>query len=233
MKKRHYGKMLLLFGAACMLMMGCGTKEKSKMDTKDMTTRDTEFHTELFGGNTYIFSPEDDPKQVAETLDAIYEKQEANQFGEERYAIYFMPGEYDETIEVNVGFYTQVAGLGELPTDTKLQSLQCTARWLSDDPSNHNACCNFWRGVENMELETNTMWAVSQATFMRRVQVDGALFLHDEYGWCSGGFLADSNTDLMTDSGSQQQWLSRNCNWKAWMGSNWNMVFVGTELPSI
>ena len=82
------------------------------MDTKDMTTRDTEFHTELFGGNTYIFSPEDDPKQVAETLDAIYEKQEANQFGEERYAIYFMPGEYDETIEANVGFYTQVAGLG-------------------------------------------------------------------------------------------------------------------------
>ena len=73
MKKRHYGKMLLLFGAAYMLMMGCGTKENSKMDTKDMTTRDTEFHTELFGGNTYIFSPEDDPKQVAETLDAIYE----------------------------------------------------------------------------------------------------------------------------------------------------------------
>ena len=140
-----------------------------------------------------------------------------------------MPGEYDETIEADVGFYTQVAGLGELPTDTKLQSLQCTARWLSDDPSNHNACCNFWRGVENIELKTNTMWAVSQATFMRRVQVDGALFLHDEYGWCSGGFLADSNTDLMTDSGSQQQWLSRNCNWKAWMGANWNMVFVGTE----
>ena len=94
MKKRHYGKMLLLFGAAYMLMMGCGTKENSKMDIKDMTTRDTEFHTELFGGNTYIFSPEDDPKQVAETLDAIYEKQEANQFGEEHYAIYFMPGEY-------------------------------------------------------------------------------------------------------------------------------------------
>lgn len=229
MKKGHCGKMLLLFGAACMLMTGCGTKESSKMDTKDMTTRDAEFHTELFGENTYIFSPEDDPGQVAQTLDAIYEKQEADQFGEARYAIYFMPGEYDETIEADVGFYTQVAGLGELPTDTKLQSLQCTARWLSDDPSNHNACCNFWRGVENIELKTNTMWAVSQATFMRRVQVDGALFLHDEYGWCSGGFLADSNTDLMTDSGSQQQWLSRNCNWKAWMGANWNMVFVGTE----
>ena len=38
------------------------------MDTKDMTTRDAEFHTELFGENTYIFSPEDDPGQVAQTL---------------------------------------------------------------------------------------------------------------------------------------------------------------------
>ena len=44
-----------------------------------MTTRDAEFHTELFGENTYIFSPEDDPGQVAQTLDAIYEKQEADQ----------------------------------------------------------------------------------------------------------------------------------------------------------
>lgn len=229
MKKRYCERFLFVFGAVCMLMAGCGTRESSKMDTKDMTIRDADFHTELFGDNTYIFSPEDEPEKVAGILDQIYEKQEANQFGNERYAIYFMPGEYDESIESNVGFYTQVAGLGELPTDTKLESLQCNARWLSDDPSNHNACCNFWRGVENIELKTNTVWAVSQATFMRRVQVDGALFLHDDYGWCSGGFLADSNTDLMTDSGSQQQWLSRNCNWKAWMGANWNMVFVGTE----
>ena len=36
-EKGHCGKMLLLFGAACMLMTGCGTKESSKMDTKDMT----------------------------------------------------------------------------------------------------------------------------------------------------------------------------------------------------
>lgn len=229
MKKRYCERFLFVFGAVCMLMTGCGTRESSKMDTKDMTIRDADFHTELFGDNTYIFSPEDEPEKVAGILGQIYEKQEANQFGNERYAIYFMPGEYDESIEANVGFYTQVAGLGELPTDTKLESLQCNARWLSDDPSNHNACCNFWRGVENIELKTNTVWAVSQATFMRRVQVDGALFLHDDYGWCSGGFLADSNTDLMTDSGSQQQWLSRNCNWKAWMGANWNMVFVGTK----
>ncbi len=209
-----------------LLMTGCG--KKNGMDKEKMMTRDEAYHTELFGENTYIFSPEDDPAKVEEILDTIYEKQETNQFGDERYAVYFMPGEYDESIKVDVGFYIQVAGLGELPGDTKIESLQCTARWLGDDPTNHNACCNFWRGVENLELKTNTTWAVSQATFMRRMQVDGALYLHDDYGWCSGGFLADSNTDLMTDSGSQQQWLSRNCDWKTWMGANWNMVFAGT-----
>lgn len=198
------------------------------MEKHGNKTKIVDYHNELFGENVYLFSPEDDPKEVNAVLNEIYDSQEENQFGGERYAIYFMPGVYDESIEVNVGFYMQVAGLGELPTDTRIPSLQCTATWLGDDPNNHNACCNFWRGVENIEIGSNTMWAVSQATFMRRTQIDGALYLHDNYGWCSGGFLADSNTELMTDSGSQQQWLSRNCNWKAWMGANWNMVFVGT-----
>lgn len=212
-------------GIMCLTLAGAGMTTGER--EKDMEIKD--YHNELFGENVYLFSPEDDPVEVDRILEDIYERQEENQFGGERYAIYFMPGVYEEDIGVNVGFYTQVAGLGELPADTRISGLQCTATWLGDDPNNHNACCNFWRGVENIEIGSNTMWAVSQATFMRRTQIDGALFLHDNYGWCSGGFLADSNTELMTDSGSQQQWLSRNCNWKTWMGSNWNMVFVGTE----
>lgn len=212
-------------GIMCLTLAGAGMTTGER--EKDMEIKD--YHNELFGENVYLFSPEDDPGEVNRILEDIYERQEENQFGGERYAVYFMPGVYEEDIGVNVGFYTQVAGLGELPADTRISGLQCTATWLGDDPNNHNACCNFWRGVENIEIGSNTMWAVSQATFMRRTQIDGALFLHDNYGWCSGGFLADSNTELMTDSGSQQQWLSRNCNWKTWMGSNWNMVFVGIE----
>ena len=138
------------------------------------------FQSELFGENTYIFSPEDDPKEISRILDGLFAAQEANQFGKERYALYFMPGTYDSSISAKVGFYMQVAGLGKLPTDTKIPALECTARWLGDDPSNHNACCNFWRGVENIEIESNTVWAVSQATFMRRVYIDGALYLHDD-----------------------------------------------------
>ena len=215
-----------ILGTAVLAAALCGIVGMRAYGNK---TRIVDYHNDLFGENVYIFTPEDDPKEVAELLDEIYDAQEENQFGKERYAIYFMPGVYDESIEVNVGYYMQIAGLGELPTDTRIPALQCSATWLGDDPNNHNACCNFWRGVENIEVGSNTMWAVSQATFMRRTQIDGALYLHDNYGWCSGGFLADSNTELMTDSGSQQQWLSRNCNWKAWMGANWNMVFVGIE----
>lgn len=184
------------------------------------------FTSDLFGKNTYIFTPQDDPKKVNAILSQLWKKQESNQFGTDRYAVYFMPGTYDVSIAVKVGFYMQVSGLGVVPTETKIASLNCDAKWLGDD-SNHNACCNFWRGAENLEIASNTMWAVSQATFMRRVQVDGALYLHDNYGWCSGGFLADSVVTRMIDSGSQQQWLSRNNQFPKWMNDNWNMVFVG------
>jgi len=37
--------------------------------------------------------------------------------------------------------------------------------------------------------------------------------------------------DGNVDSGSQQQWISRNCDWKSWTGANWNMVFVGVVHP--
>ncbi len=223
-EKKYWKAGLFVIVLVAAVTAGCRIVGNDRQ--KDM--RIENYHNELFGENVYIFSPEDTPAEVNRVLDELYDAQEENQFGRERYAIYFMPGVYEEPLDVNVGFYTQVAGLGELPTDTRIPSLQCTATWLGDDPNNHNACCNFWRGVENIELGSNTVWAVSQATFMRRTQIDGALYLHDDYGWCSGGFLADSNIELLTDSGSQQQWLSRNCNWKAWMGANWNMVFVGT-----
>ena len=203
---------------------------KEKLKKYDYESNKTENYTSsLFGEHTYVFSPEDDPTEVNRILEELWSRQETSQFGKDRYAVYFMPGTYDESIAVKVGFYTQVAGLGILPTDTKIPSLNCDARWLGDDPGNHNACCNFWRGVENLEIDSNTMWAVSQATFMRRVNIEGALYLHDNYGWCSGGFLSDSKVSLMIDSGSQQQWLSRNNEFKTWMGENWNMVFLGDE----
>ena len=74
-------------------------------------------------------------------------------------------------------------------------------------------------------------WAVSQAVSLRRMHVRGDLVLHQHHGWASGGWMSDSLVDGNVDSGSQQQWISRNCDWKSWTGSNWNMVFVGVVHP--
>ncbi len=221
-RKRVISVVVVVLAAAGTIMFLRGnTMSKSQYKINN-------FHNEIFGENVYIFSPEDNPEEVQQVLDDLWEQQETNQFGEERYSVLFLPGEYSDSIKVQVGYYMQVSGLGMLPTDTKVPALECSATWLGDD-SNHNATCNFWRGVENIEIGSNTMWAVSQATFMRRVNIDGALYLHDNYGWASGGFLADSNIEGMTESGSQQQWLSRNCEWALWMGDNWNMVFCGID----
>ena len=66
---------------------------------------------------------------------------------------------------------------------------------------------------------------------MRRMHVRGDLVLHQNHGWASGGWMSDSLVDGNVDSGSQQQWISRDCEWKSWTGANWNMVFVGVVHP--
>jgi len=45
--------------------------------------------------------------------------------------------------------------------------------------------------------------------------------------WASGGWMSDSVVDGRVNSGTQQQWISRNSEWGSWTGHNWNMVFVG------
>ncbi len=182
-----------------------------------------------FGPNVLLFDPSQPAAEMQSKLDAVFAQQEANQFGLERYAILFQPGQY--ALDVNVGFYTQVLGLGEMPGDVTITgAVHSDADWLGSK----NATCNFWRCCENLAVKpTGTApltWAVSQATAMRRVHIHGDLNLWDD-GWSSGGFLADSQIDGQVNSGSQQQWLSRNVGWGSWTGHNWNMVFVGVTRP--
>jgi hypothetical protein len=72
------------------------------------------------------------------------------------------------------------------------------------------------------------VWGVSQAAPLRRVHIKGNLQLYDK-GYASGGFLADSKVDGTINSGPQQQWLTRNSDMGKWVGSNWNMMFVGVN----
>ena len=129
-----------------------------------------------------------------------------------------------------VGFYTEVIGLGASPDATRI-----TGNVHADAAHEHNnATTTFWRAAEGFSVVPTggTMqWAVSQAVSLRRMHVRGDLVLHQHRGWASGGWMSDSLVDGNVDSGSQQQWISRNCDWKSWTGSNWNMVFVGVTHP--
>lgn len=178
-----------------------------------------------FGPNVFIFDPAQSDAQAL--INAIFKEQESAEFGSGRFAFLFKPGRYE--LDVPVGFYTQVAGLGASPSDVRIMGRIWTdAAW-----KDHNATCNFWRSIENLTIEPAqgvNMWAVSQAAPLRRLHIKGDLHLSSS-GWSSGGFMADCKIDGIVIAGSQQQWFSRNSEWKQWHGVNWNKVFLGCENP--
>ena len=50
---------------------------------------------------------------IQQQIDKVYAAEEHSEFGTERYALLFLPGAYH--VDVPVGFYTQVLGLGATP----------------------------------------------------------------------------------------------------------------------
>ena len=182
----------------------------------------------VFGENTYVFTPKDSKKKIQKTVSSVYNRQVRNQFGEERYTLMFMPGDYDDSLEVKVGYYTQVLGMGIRPTQTNINKLWVDANWMQ-----HNATCNFWRSAENFSIDAYCMWANSQAVSMRKVNSSNGAVLSDGEGWSSGGFIADSKFDGTVSSGSQQQYLFRNDQWNYFENGVWNMVYVGVDKNTV
>ncbi|WP_433059407.1 ricin-type beta-trefoil lectin domain protein [Dactylosporangium sp. CS-033363] len=181
------------------------------------------------GPNVSIFDPSMSAATIQSKLNSVFNGQQSNQFGSQRYALLFRPGTYN--VDANVGFYTQVAGLGLSPDQVTINgAVHAEADWFQG-----NATQNFWRSAENLSVNPTggtDRWAVSQAAPYRRMHVRGNLQL-DDGGWSSGGWISDSAIDGQIRSGSQQQWITRNSTMGSWTGSNWNMVFVGdTNAPS-
>ena len=181
-----------------------------------------------FGPNVFLFSPSTPATVVQQKINQIYAIEQRAEFGPQRYAFLFLPGTYH--IDIPIGFYTQVLGLGASPDDVRIEgNLHVDAA-----SSHNNATTTFWRGAEGLCVTPpgGTMrWAVSQAVPFRRMHVRGNMVLNQDNGWASGGWISDSLIDGTVASGSQQQWISRNTDWKRWTGSNWNMVFVGVNHP--
>src|SRR5450755_717396 len=201
------------------------------------------------GPNVYIFSPSMPQSQIQATVDSISSQQISNQFGTQRYALLFEPGTYGSAADpliFQVGYYTEVAGLGSVPGDVTINGTidvynQCFPPTPPATSDNCIALDNFWRSMSNLTInvtggtgcQTATdFWAVSQAAPMRRVQVNGKLSLMDYCNggpdYASGGFIADSNfTGSSVINGSQQQFIVRNSNIDGWSNGVWNQVFSG------
>ena len=196
-----------------------------------------------FGPNVYVFNPSMSQASIQSTLDSIANQQVSNQFGAQRYAVFFQPGTYGSTADpliFQVGYYTSVAGLGLNPGGVTINGSidvynQCFAT------NNCIALDNFWRSLSNLTINVaggsgcqaaTDFWAVSQAAPLRRVHINGLLSLMDYCNgspdYASGGFIADSEfTGKSITNGSQQQWVTRNSSLDGWSNGVWNQVFCG------
>ena len=219
-RERRAGMRMVKIGLAAAVFCGacaCGGARAGAQSTKPD-----------LGPNVLVFDPSMPSKEIQERIDKVYAVEEKSEFGPARYALLFLPGKYH--VDVPVGFYTQVLGLGATPDEVEIDGN------VHSDASlpHNNATCTFWRAAEGFSVTPTggTMqWAVSQAIPFRRMHVRGDLVLHQNHGWASGGWMSDSLIDGNVDSGTQQQWISRNSEWGSWTGSNWNMVFVGVISP--
>ena len=90
----------------------------------------------------------------------------------------------------------------------------------------------------NKDFSRYNSWAASQACAVRRLNCSGVFLLSETQGHSSGGFIADSifnnnNIDVTLQYGTQQQYLTRNCDIQSGSGINggaWNLVFVGSKI---
>jgi hypothetical protein len=199
------------------------------------------------GANVTVFDPSMPVSEIQATLDAANAKQVDNEMGTDRYAFLFKPGTYgtaEQPLQVKVGYYTEITGLGANPGDVVINGkVEVYNRCLENGgTSNCLALVNFWRTVSNLTVNINgkgqdgcrstaNFWAVSQAVSLRRVQFTGGTLSLMDYctagpQYASGGFIADAKAETIVN-GSQQQWLTRNSEVASWSNGVWNQVFSG------
>jgi len=197
-----------------------------------------------FGPNVKIFDPSMPQSEIQATLDAIAKEQVDNEMGTQRYALLFKLGIYGtkaNPLVFQVGYYTEVAGLGQSPTDVTINGeVNVYNRCLTS--TNCIALDNFWRSLSNLTINplggsgcrTNTeFWAVSQAAPLRRVNITGGTTFMDYCTagpqYASGGFMADSSVTKSITNGSQQQFFVRDSSIGGWSNAVWNQVFAGVQ----
>jgi hypothetical protein len=197
-----------------------------------------------FGPNVKIFDPSMATSDIKKTVDAIASQQLSNEFGTPRYAFLFMPGTYGSAgapLNFQLGYYTEVAGLGSSPKDVTVNgTIDSYSR--CDGVLSCTSLVNFWRSMSNLSINVagkdgtcryGEFWAAAQGAPLRRVDLNGYVTLMDYCsGWTngSGGLIADSRlAKSIVFNGTQQQYLVRNSSIGGWTNAVWNQVFAGVQ----
>ena len=216
------------------------------------------FHHDMFGPNFVVFHDTDCThaieREVNRIGDAMRTHMNVAQFSNDRYAFYFMPGNFNfEAIgaRLNIGFYMTISGLGRTPTCTTLSFNNPPGTTVDNRAGiftppalplwnetgifqGRNGTHNFWRKAENFQVDGFLEWSVSQAAPMRRIRVNGTTSLQYRTGWVSGGFAADMFFNGPTLAGGQQQWYTRSSHFNAgaMSGGAWN-VFTNASTGAL
>src|SRR6266702_4904358 len=196
-----------------------------------------------FGTDVCVFNDTMSQAAIQNDLNSIATQQVpvASQFDSQRYAVLFQPGTYGSATDplvFQVGYYTQVAGLGARPQDTVVNgAIDVFNNLCTAGTQDCNSDDNFWRSLSNLTLNvtlpksppayappvldpftkfcTNTaeMWSVSQASPIRRAIINGSVVFQDScanHNFASGGFIADSQVSGNLNFFGNQQYLVRN-----------------------
>ena len=165
--------------------------------------------------NITIFKPTDDIQTIKSFLTDFYNKQGGSGSTwpiQNGILILFEPGTYDfQNYNIPVSWYMSLRGLGEHPSDTVFKNCTLTVQNLSKDTG--QATTNlFWRDVENIEIQGNIYWYISQGGTLRRVMGNGDFSLGSGKGasWASGGWISNIESSNNISVGFQQQFCYKN-----------------------
>jgi len=262
---------LALFGAAAMIVGACLAAVPSGAAARVMTGPDPtsicpDANVAAFGPNVCVFNDTMSQAAIQADLNAISTQQVpvASQFDSQRYAVLFQPGTYGSAVDplvFQVGYYTEVAGLGAMPQDTVIDgAIDVFNNLCTAGTTDCNSDDNFWRSLSNLTLNVDLpssppayapptldpfgagcdnsaeMWSASQATPIRRAIINGSVVFQDycaSNNFASGGFIADSQVSGSLNFFGNQQYLTRNSAIGGQNGALWDMVYSGvTNAPA-
>ena len=148
-----------------------------------------------FGPNVTIFDPSMPTSQIQAAVDAISAQQVDNEMGTERYSLLFKPGTYGTAAAAAESRWATTprwpVWVATRPTSRSTAASTSTTVPAVPPPPGHHcvALNNFWRSLSNLTInvthaatmtdcrKTGKFWAASQASPMRRVNINGNLTL--------------------------------------------------------